>query len=256
MDLVDDVNFTLVGTSALYGSPLHVLGTHSHKYKKSHWSCFAMCAGAADCGGFTDYKDERVCAFSRRNARLRRDMERHDVFVRKTTHPEYAPPAPMKMTSLLPHSTQQSHRIFVVDGFLSSSEAASLRKFAASCLSRKTALDLSVEPRAVVGDTSCPPGPAAVLLSRVEDRIARLTGMDAHEDEETISFQHTAAVGAAGPWFENLHHDKNKQPRRRATVRDQPASDTRCILLKPSHAFSSLLKPQTHDTKIFTHYRS
>ena len=251
MDLVDDVNFTLVTTSALYGSPLHVLGAHTHKYKKNHWSCFAMCAGAADCGGFTDYKSEHVCAFSRRNARLRRDMERHDVFVRKSTHPGYALPTPMKMSSLLPpQSMQQSHRIFVVNGFLSSSEAASLRKFAAGCLSRKTALDLSMEPRAVVGSPSCPPGSAAVLLSRVEDRIAQLTGMDAHEDEETISFQHTAAVGAVGPWFENLHHDKNKQPRRKATVRQSrlagpqsSSASAACSLTNSRLRLRSLVSP-------------
>ena len=52
----------------------------------------------------------------------------------------------------------------------------------------------------------------------MEERIARLTGLPSHEGEETLSFRRSEAVGDDGHWFANVHHDKNKQPGRAATV--------------------------------------
>ena len=77
IDALDDVNFTLVPSHAgtrLHGSPVMIFGEHVYHYdfggQKDVWPCFAMCAAAQDCGGFTADRSQHVCTFSRRNARL------------------------------------------------------------------------------------------------------------------------------------------------------------------------------------------
>lgn len=216
--LLDDWNFTRVPSHAgteLLGSPLHVLGIPSHQYAKigSLADCFPMCAAASDCLGFTHYAAESICAFSRRDARLLKPDRANggEVFIKQRLHPTASVPEQPVVQQL----STAGHRLFLFQAFATQKEVVALRKFAKACLRRKE--EGSPDPRAIVGP-SCPPGPAAVLLSRMEERIARLTGLPAHENEETLSFQPMESVGGDGPWFVNLHHDKNKNEHRVATA--------------------------------------
>jgi len=150
------------------------------------------------------------------------DELRSDVYVRKHPMPMATPPSPPPLPPMLPLADGQHHRILTVPGFVSRTEAKTLREFAAACFGRRGKMKIRAPvgdtERVSVGSAECEAGGAAVLLARVEERIAILTGMPAHEGEETILFTDIKPVGRHGPWFGNVHHDKNKQERREATV--------------------------------------
>ena len=220
IDLLDDVNFTKVPShagSVLEGAPVRVLGTLTHTYevREGLFTCFAMCSAASDCRGITHHPLDRTCAFSHSGGRLVKADAKGEVFIRQHRHP--AAPVP-ELPSMQPLASSDAAPIFLVPNFASRSECMSLIKFASECLSRKLVPD--GEDRAIVGSQWCPVSGrrTADLLSRMEERIARLTGLPSHEEEETLSFRRLEAVGADGPWFANLHHDKNKQDGRVATV--------------------------------------
>lgn len=227
LDLLDDTNFTHVPNHAgtvLHGAPVRVLGSHTFQLEDSQPdACFAMCSAAEDCSGFTYLRTDGLCAFSGRSGRLiKPEKVQGDVFIKQTSHPDAVVPILPAMQPVS-SSTSPDHHIFLVPDFASREECATLLQFAAACLARsKTAFARALpddEDRAIVGSQSCPAaGPSAVLLARVEERIARLTGLPSHEGEETLSFRRSEAVGDDGHWFANVHHDKNKQPGRAATV--------------------------------------
>lgn len=217
---MDDVEFAYVPAADVPGSSLRVLGSHLHTYKPgSVHECFAVCAAADDCAAFVDHKLLGSCAFKRRGSVLT-GLEHSDVYIRKQI---LSLPSPAPLPPMLPLvDATKHHRIALVPGFLSRHEAATLRKFAASCFHRREAQRVSAPHGEIkhmsVGTAECEAGVTAVLLSRVEERVVALTGMRAHEGEETLLFTNSSAVGRDGPWFGNVHHDKNHQEQRVATV--------------------------------------
>lgn len=223
MSSIDDVEFIRVPNADIPGASLRVLGSHLYSYFGSDWNaCFLMCAAADDCAAFVVHKPLSTCAFKRKSGKvLRNDQYESDAFILKSV-----PPSPTRSSQPspppLPLSELSEHRIFLVPDFVSRHEASTLRKYATACLRRRDEYKL-VPPvgdvgRVSLGTAECLAAEHAVLLARIEERMARLTGMPAHEGEETLLFTNVTPVGRDGPWFSNLHHDKNKQERREATI--------------------------------------
>jgi hypothetical protein len=135
------------------------------------------------------------------------------------------PASPCDQHSLCPSDLPpvNSHsRVFAVDGFLSSAEARALRAHGADCFRRQRgARARAATESTAIGSTACPAGRLAVLLSQVEARISALTGLPAHEGEESfmLTQQHS---GTSIDWLDGsrVHHDKiNAQKEaRNATV--------------------------------------
>jgi len=222
MSSIDDVEFIRVTNADIPGASLRVLGSHLYSYFADWNACFLMCAAADDCAAFVVDKPLSTCAFKRKSGKvLRNDQYQSDAFILKSV-----PPSPTRSSQPspqpLPLSELSEHRIFLVPDFVSRHEASTLRKHATACFRRRDEYKL-VPPvgdvgRVSLGTAECLAAEHAVLLARIEERMARLTGMPAHEGEETLLFTNVTPVGRDGPWFSNLHHDKNKQERREATI--------------------------------------
>mmetsp|Transcript_28484 Transcript_28484/g.72970 ORF Transcript_28484/g.72970 Transcript_28484/m.72970 type:complete len:387 (+) Transcript_28484:129-1289(+) len=223
--LLEDVEFALVAGADVPSMSLRVLGSHLYQYTAGRRNdCFLLCAAAIDCAAFVDHKLLGVCAFKRKGGKVITGQRDSDVFVRKqAVVPSSSSSLSMPPPPLVPLTDGDEHRIFLVPNFVSVSEATKLLHLGDTCLKRRRQLNIASpvgdEQRVSVGSAECEASSDdAILLSRIEDRIASLTQMPAHEDEETLLFTNATPVGAAGPWFTNVHHDKNKQERRRATV--------------------------------------
>eukprot|EP00908_Phaeocystis_cordata_P004703 Transcript_15101.p1 GENE.Transcript_15101~~Transcript_15101.p1 ORF type:complete len:439 (-),score=127.48 Transcript_15101:40-1302(-) len=224
--MLDDVQFNRVpGPADILGSSLAILGSHLHKYADADamHDCFAVCAAAFDCTGFVDYSEQRTCAFKRQGGRVRKDTgSTSTVYVRIRAPPPPPPPLPPAVP-LAPNTN--SHRIYAVPNFISATEASALRRFGTECLQRGAAPP-NDPLRVSVGGRGCEAGAAAVLLAEVEDRIAALTGVPTHEDEEPLMLFKLEA--ASDRWFGNLH-----QLRARAVECTPPSSRLACL---PPHA--------------------
>ena len=216
---MDDVEFSLVANADVRGASLRVLGHHMHHYDNIG-DCFAVCAAASDCAAFVDLKPIGTCSFKRHGGKVLLNQAESDVYVRKQPPPSAIPrvlsPSSPPLQPLQPLTSDDSeHRIGTVAHFMSADEADTLRHFAERCFEasgRSYGLPISL------GDAGCEAGDAAVLLSRIEERIAAVTGIAAHEAEESLMFTRVGPARDPAEWFENLHHDKNKQERREVTV--------------------------------------
>ena len=227
--MLDDVGFSRVQDAIVVGAPVRVLGAPHHRYQSGRqMDCFALCAAAADCAAFVDHRHEGLCVFMASGGKVRTEQPNSDVYVRQKASPPPLPPSPppspppLPLLPIVPSlppaitlSDDEHHRIFEIPRFLSQGETDTLRKFAESCFAaQETGHDLPIP----IGRAGCEAGRAAVALSRVEERIALLTQMPAHEGEEAIMFARQLEAAGDGPWFVNIHHDKNKFERREATV--------------------------------------
>ena len=233
---MDDVEFNLVPASNIRGSSVNVLGGHVHDYSASRLdACFAMCAATADCDGFVDHKPLSVCSYKRFGAKVTKfNDENSDVYIRVRSRsipePPSSTPSPPPLPPAIP-LTESGHRIFLVPGFISPREASALRKFAARCF-RVAGLPDDLQRRSV-GAAGCLANRSAVLLSRIEERISRLTGLPPHEDEETLVL---SQMPIHSHWFDNLHHDKNKVDARVAVCAAR--SQACCLATAPRPAVS------------------
>ena len=214
---MDDVEFNLVRNAQVFGSAVRVLGLDVYHYERGQqMNCFAMCAAASDCAAFVDHRLLKYCAFKAHGAKVHEDQSHTDLYVRLPSPAVPTVPPPLSAAA----SLSGEHRIYSVPSFISNEEASTLLRMARRCFGRRraaTAGNVQLPP-VPIGSPSCEAGAQAVLLSRVEERIAQLTEMPTHEGEETLMFSQMRAAGADGPWFQNVHHDKNKQERREATV--------------------------------------
>ena len=228
----EDVRFNLVAGSSIRGSSLRVLGDHAHHYARFD-ECFASCAATADCAAFVHDKRERMCFYKRKGGRVVSDADGVDLHVRASPPPEASPLPRQVLSGFMLHPLGDvPHRIFMVPGFVSDDEAVSLRRFAGRCFERGAANPADPE-HVTLGSSKCKAGSSAVLLARIEERLARLTGVVVHEGDDAIAFSNLRAVGRHGPWMNNVHHDKNKQSAREvsalvylSTVRDEDGGHT------------------------------
>ena len=122
--------------------------------------------------------------------------------------------------------------VYLVDDFVTALEVRELRRHAYECFARKLGAGRSFEqswlafdskPSPVVtdhvGSATCPPGGAAELLARVDERIGRLGGIPPHAAEEPFMLSRQQPEVPTKDAFENLHHDKiNEDKERRAAT--------------------------------------
>ena len=223
---MDDVEFTLVPAASVAGLSVRVLGNEVHHYAhgRSH-DCMAICAAAADCGAFVVQSPHKMCTFKQEGGKVLLGHEHSEVYIRKAPPLDgitTISPIPPSLPPRIPLAGDEHHRIFLVPKFVSGFEARSLRRFASSCFRERQEQHsfrvIGSEERVSVGAADCPSADAAVLLSRMEERISAITSMRSHEGEESLMFTKLSPVGPRGPWLTNVHHDKNNQERREATV--------------------------------------
>ena len=187
--------------------------------------CAAACTAAEDCAGFT--LEEHVCYF--KSAKRPKQRRAGAIFFGKRTAPTAAASVPS--ATLLPKLPASNRsRLHIVNDFLSGDEVSALRAFASDCFrAQRVGSPMPWFEETRVGASDCAAGKAASLLSRVEMRISRLLGLPFHSFEEPLMFtrqragppreaEPLAALGARARPFTNVHHDKNKNERRHATV--------------------------------------
>jgi hypothetical protein len=218
--MLDDVEYVQLQSTEVFGASLKVLGSHVHDHGMRDVSeCFAMCGASSDCNGFVHYSKSSICSF-KRGGKVREGFPGSSVYVRKKPpqsqmSPTVPPPSPPPLPPSIPLSVMGGVRL--VPNFVTAKEAKRLVRFADGCFKRGAA-PVNAKDEVSVGHPSCVANSTSVLLSRIEERIARLTGIPVHEGEEALMFTRMAPVGVAGPWFANVHHDKNKNEQREATV--------------------------------------
>ena len=234
--VMEDVHFRLVRNAIVRGADVRVLGDHVFRYGppddaaggEGFAPCFAVCAAASDCAAFLHDKESSHCQFKRSGGRVVHLPEAdsptsiHDVYVRVPSPPAPAPSPSFPMRPLASAERDgakepEQHRIFTVPNFVSAAEAATLRGLASECF-RNGAAKIDDPEHVNLDMPECNAGRHAVLLSAIEERIATLTGIPAHEADPALAFSSLRSVGRHGHWLTNLHHDKNRQPQRRASV--------------------------------------
>ena len=231
---MDYIPFNKVANADIYGASINVLGSHMHNYSATGFEdCIAMCAHTSDCFGVVNHPGDQLCYFKRKDGRVFEgdDLidnpfagEKSDAYIR--TEPPKDAPSPQPLPTPIALSSEANRRIYSVPNFVSPFEAKKLRKFAQNCFARAKRRGGSMgdgDTQQSLGAMHCLAKSSGVLLARIEERIARLTGLAAHAEEEPMMFsralsRHISTSQADGRSFTNLHHDKNKQERRVATV--------------------------------------
>ena len=230
MKTLDDTEFTRVESAVISrSSDALVLGSLlPYYYGKAVGGvadCFIVCAASMDCAAFMDNLRTETCSFKGPGGRVHEKRPGIDVYIRRQSTPLSLPTyRPVTPSSPPPPSftwtaLSANHAIFTVPNFVSHEEALQLIGHAERCFDAGAAPPNDRHRVSIGTRGGCEAGSRSVLFSRIEDRIAALTGLSTHEAEETIMISRSdpAAIGAQ-PAFGNLHHDKNNQERRVATV--------------------------------------
>ena len=193
--------------------PLHVHGTTTHYYRAVA-ECRTACHANVGCVGFVDMRTARppFCAFKKAGA-SRGVIEKvgRDYWAKRSGDEASNPPLrllPLYTPPSLPSTLWKNRTgVHYVKGFVSRAEASALRELAARCFRRKRGGVAAAVPSSgaattetdTVGSGTCAAGEHLALLSAVEARIAQLTGLPWHEEEEGLML--TRQVAPEEPSF-------------------------------------------------------
>ena len=229
-----DAYARLQGVALRGGGGAHNLKIHgAAQLFASKADCAAACSAAVDCTGFVVHREQaraNFCTFKRLGALAAASLgpaSSKDTYIKRkaanTSPPRmhWGPdPDPILNISSLVASASAGPQVLAVRGLLSEDEAAALRDFALDCFKRErrsrgraavTTSAAATTEKVVIGqNVECPASSVARILSRLEVRISRLTGLALHEAEEPLLLTRQRPKGPDGPWLDgsSLHHDR------------------------------------------------
>ena len=227
-------NYERMAHASIRGSGLRIHGSQQLFYSQLS-DCALACSAAADCGAFVHNHHARpfYCSFKKLGAAGSMiGSQSKDVYVKKLKRLDLLlSPSGKHGTTRNLTQGDSSSRIIESRSMLSEAEAESLRVFAIHCFKRQRELEeqqAAAQPAAAsppttetitVGSSACPAGSAAALLSRLEVRIARLTGLPFHQGEEPLMLTRQRPHEDA-PWLDGsrVHHDRINPHKARRVV--------------------------------------